>query len=113
MKEVSHISVDELKAMAKRSHHDYVKAVVDERRGVMVVDMRFHNDAQPLLEAEGSSFLDLWGIRLHPAAFGSDDFVEFDSMLNIKPERANETTGVEDVAVRTRIREIVDGIVEA
>ncbi len=107
------VSVGELAAMAKRAHHNYVKAVVDEKRGVMVVDMRFHNDAQPLLESEGSDFLDIWGIRLHPAAFGTGEFVEFDSMLNIKPERANETTGVEDAGRRERIRQIVDGIVVA
>ena len=111
MKQVSSITVAELKDMAAARGHDYVKAVVDEKRPDMVVDMHFHNDAQPLLEGEGSDFLNIWGIRLHPDAFGTDDFVEFDSMLNIKPERGNETTGIEDAATRERIREIVDGVV--
>ena len=113
MKQVQSISVAELESMERRSGRDYVKAVVDPRRKVMVVDMRFHNDAQPMLEEEGSDFLDIWGIRLHPEAYGTDDFVEFDSMLNIKPERDNQTTSVEDPATRQAIIDVVDGIVKA
>jgi hypothetical protein len=40
------------------------------------------------------------------------DFVEFDSMINVRPSQGNRSRGVEDEALRTRIRAIVDGLVE-
>jgi hypothetical protein len=89
---------------------DLVKAVVDIRREVMAVDAELHSDEEAFLLGAGSSQEDLWGINLYPAQPGND-FVEFDSMINLRPSRGNRSRGIEDAAIRERILVIVGSIV--
>ena len=104
------INLAELRRMAKDMFGDLVKAVVDVARDVMVVDAELHADEEALLIAHGSDQTDLWGINLYPALEG-DDSVEFDSMINLRPSRGNRSRGVEDPALRERIRRIVNSLV--
>ncbi len=104
------VSVSELKVMAEAMFGDFVKAVVDIRREVMVVDAELHSDQEALLLGRESSQSDLWGINLYPELTG-EDFVEFDSMINLRPSQGNRSRGIQDPVVRDRILEIVDGLV--
>jgi hypothetical protein len=104
------ITVDELSKMAEDMFGDLVKAVVDIVRGMMVVDAELHSDEEALLIANGSDQNDLWGINLYPGLEG-DDFVEFDSMINLRPSRGNRSRGVEDPAIREHILRIVNDLV--
>lgn len=49
----------------------------------------------------------LWGINLYPEA-DDEDFLEFDSLINIRPSQGNRSRGVEDEEIREKIRRIVD-----
>jgi Protein of unknown function (DUF5674) len=69
-----------------------------------------HSDEEALLIAHGSDQTELWGINLYPGLEG-DDFVEFDSMINLRPSRGNRGRGVEDPAMREHIRRIVHTLV--
>jgi len=60
-----------------------------------------------LLLEQGSAQEDLWGINLWPENFGTEEFVEFDSMINIRPAQNNRSRSVEDPAIRQLIYEIV------
>lgn len=40
-----------------------------------------------------------------------DDFVEFDSMINIRPAQGNRSRGVDDLEIRRKIVAIVDRVV--
>jgi hypothetical protein len=104
------IKLDELAKMADDMFGDLVKAVVDVARNVMVVDAELHSDEEALLIAHGSDQTDLWGINLYPGLEG-DDFVEFDSMINLRPSRSNRSRGVEDPAIRQQILRIVNDLV--
>jgi hypothetical protein len=104
------IKLDELAKMAEDMFGDLVKAAVDIARGMMVVDAELHADEEALLIAQGSDQTDLWGINLYPGLEG-DDFVEFDAMINLRPSRGNRSRGVEDPAIRERIRRIVNDLV--
>lgn len=73
--------------------------------------MEMHADGEAHLLENGSQQNDLWGINLHPDKFGSDDFIEFDSMINIRPRQKNPSRDVLDENVRKQIREIVAGVV--
>jgi hypothetical protein len=97
--------------MAAEGFGDLVKAVVDTERGVMVVDADLHADQEAHLLDEGSQQADLWGINLYPD-LPDADFVEFDSMINVRPLQGNRSRGVEDEALRLRIRSLVDTLVE-
>jgi len=104
------ITLDALKDMAKNMFGDMVKAVVDVSTGRMVVDAELHADEEALLIEKGSSQDELWGINLYPELEG-DDFVEYDSMINLRPSQGNDSRGVKDPALRMRLRQIVDGLV--
>ena len=52
----------------------------------------------------------LWGINFHPDKTG-EDFIEFDSMMNLKPGLGNKSRYVEDEKIRERIIEIVNNII--
>lgn len=101
---------DELTKMAEDMFGEFVKAVVDISRSVMAVDAELHADEEALLIAQGSDPHDLWGINLYPALEG-DDFIEFDSMINLRPSLGNRSRGVDDAAIRERIRRIVNSLV--
>lgn len=107
------VTAGELSEMAGKMFGGMVKAVVDVKREIMAVDAEMHADEeQELLEA-GSKQADLWGINLHPAFFATDDFVEFDSMINIRPVQENLSRGVEDELLRAKIVRVVGDLVRA
>ncbi len=105
------ITREELRALAHEQYGDLIKAVVDVAQGIMGVGGELHIDIQSLLiEQAGSRGDTTWGINLYLDKTG-DDFVEFDSMVNLKPLIGNRTRGVEDDAVRAAIRDIVARLV--
>lgn len=107
MKQVEKISISELQKMAERMFGNLVKAVVDIEERILVIDAEMHADQEHFLLKNGSKQENLWGINLYPTKFGSDDFVEFDSMINLRPSQNNRSRGVEDKKIRTKIIEIV------
>ncbi|HVU59285.1 MAG TPA: DUF5674 family protein [Candidatus Saccharimonadales bacterium] len=111
MKEITSIALDELKEMAAKTYGGLVKADVDVAKGIVLIDMELHADGEAQLLESGSKQSDLWGITLYPDKFGTDDFIEFDSMINLRPSQGNRSRDVEDEAVRAKIRRLVGGAV--
>lgn len=105
------ISIDELKKMAQKMYNNIVKAVVDIEQGLMIIDAGLHADQEEALLESGSMQENLWGINLHPTKFGLDDFIEFDSMINIRPSQGNFDRGVGDPATQEKIINIVNHLV--
>ena len=52
----------------------------------------------------------LWGINLYPEMEG-EDFIEFDSLINIRPYQGNRSRDVQDPVVRKRIVEVVNTLI--
>lgn len=111
MKQIKKISMAELRAMAERMYGTIVKADVDVAKGIVVIDMEMHADGEAYMLENGSNQADLWGITLHPDKFGTDDFIEFDSMINLRPSQKNPSRDVLDPKVRKQIRAIVEELV--
>jgi hypothetical protein len=111
MKQVDKISIKELQEMADKMYGTLVKADVDVAKKIVIIDMEMHADGEAELLENGSQQNDLWGINLHPDKFGTDDFIEFDSMINIRPRQQNPSRDVLDEKVRTSIREIIGEVV--
>lgn len=107
----SAIPIAEVARMAGGRFGNLVKAVVDVRRGIMVVDAEMHADEEALLIDGGSQQANLWGINLYPAQFGTPDFIEFDTMINVRPRQGNRSRDVKDAATRQAIITIVDRLV--
>lgn len=100
-----------MQTLAELQFGDLVKAVVDVERRVMAVGGAMHADEEALLLEHGSQQEHLWGINLYPARFGSDDWLEFDSVINIRPAQSNTSRSVDDGALRDVIRQIVASLV--
>lgn len=107
MKKVDKISINELSEMAQIMYGNLVKAVVDIKNKELVVDVEMHVDGEAFLLENGSNQGDLWGINLYPGNFGANDFVEFDSMINIRPRQNNMSRGVDDKNIQSQIISIV------
>ncbi|HUC95699.1 MAG TPA: DUF5674 family protein [Candidatus Saccharimonadia bacterium] len=101
------IKVDELTDMARKMYGNLVKAVVDLENNSLVVDAEMHADEEEHLLERGSKQSDLWGINLYPAKFGTDEFIEFDSMINIRPRQQNMSRDVEDEDIKQLIITLV------
>lgn len=104
------ITIAELVALAEKMFGNLVKAVVDVQKEIMAVDAELHVDLETRLLANGSKQENLWGINLYPEMSGQD-FIEFDSMINLKPAQGNRTRGVESPEIQEKIRQIVNKIV--
>lgn len=100
------ISLSDLKAIAKHSFGDLVKAVVDVRQGLIVIDASLHADEEAFLLEHGSDQADLWGINIYPDLPG-EDMIEFDSMINLRPSYGNMSRSVDDEEIRRKIEAIV------
>lgn len=100
-----------LVAIAEEQFGDMVKAVVDVGRGVMAIGGELHSDEEAALLDDGSRQQDLWGINLYPSESG-EGWIEYDSMINVRPSQGNRSRDVEDQTLRNRIRHLVDSLVE-
>lgn len=100
----------ELRAIAAQQFGDMVKAVVDVNRGIMALGGELHADEETLLLEDGSHQENLWGVNLYldrPAS----EWIEFDSMINIRPAQGNRSRFVEQAEIRTAILTIIDRLV--
>lgn len=105
------ITRKELEALAHEQYGDIIKVVVDVAQGIMGVGGELHVDIQSiLLEGEHSKSADTWGINLYLDKTG-DDFIEFDSMINLKPNLGNRTRNVENLEIQEKIRHIINVLV--
>ena len=106
------IKIAELQEMSKKMFGSFVKAIVDTEQEIMAVDAPMHSDLfELLMEKENSQPINLWGINFYPEKQG-DDFIEFDSMMNLKPALGNKTRGVENEATRNKIIAITNKLVQ-
>lgn len=83
-----------------------VKAVVDIEKKIVAIDAEMHADLEQLLLESNSEQKNLWGINFYPEMTG-EDFVEFDSMINVRPSQKNRSRGVDDPEIRKKIIEVV------
>ena len=104
------IARSELQKMAETSFGDMIKVVVDVRREIVAIGGELHADEEAALIEDGSRQEDLWGINLYPER-PDDEWLEFDSMINVRPSQGNRSRGVDDLRLREQIRSIVYSVI--
>ena len=104
------IDLMEIKEMAVNSFGNLVKVVVDIEQEIIAVDGELHSDEEALLLEKGAFQDNLWGINLYPEMIG-DDFIEFDSMINLRPIQGNHSRGIDDPQIRQKIKKIIDKLI--
>jgi hypothetical protein len=99
-----------LKEIAEKRFGDMVKGVVDIEKGIMALGAELHADEEAFLLEKGSEQRNLWGINLY-IELSMPDFLEYDSMINIRPSQNNRSRGVENPTIRQQIELIVRKLV--
>ena len=100
------ISRAELKEYAANTFGDMIKCVADVDKGLLAIDADLHADLERMLLENGSGQASLWGFNLYPDEMG-EDFIEFDSLINIRSWQGNPSRDVMDQEVREKIVKIV------
>jgi len=100
-----------LKKITENNFGDFVKAVVDIEKEIMVIDAELHADEEALPLEKGSKQADLWGINLYPE-IKNDDWIEFDSMINIRPASGNLSRSIDNSKIRKKIIKIVNNLIK-
>ena len=108
--EAQPVSLEHVRHLAQGRFGDMVKGVVDLRRRILLLDADLHADQEAELLADGSAQTDLWGINLYPDQLESD-WVEFDSMINLRPSFGNRSRGVDDPETRRAIAALIARLV--
>jgi hypothetical protein len=106
------ITREGLKKIAEQKFGDLVKAAVDIEQGIMAVGGELHIDEELLLiDKEGSIARNIWGINIYPEEVGNS-FVEFDSMINLKPNEGNRSRDIDNPEIKKKVTEIVKKLVK-
>lgn len=100
-----------LRDMAGVQFGDMVKAVVDVSAGIMAIGGELQSDGEAILLDAGSRQSNLWGINLYPEK-PYEEWIEFDSMINVRPSQGNRSRFVESGEIREAIMQIVQRLVE-
>ena len=101
------ISRSTLKDYAANTFGDMIKCVADVDEELLAIDADLHADLERLLLENGSQQTSLWGFNLYPDETG-DDFIEYDSLINIRSWQGNPSRDVLDQKVKDKIASIVD-----
>ena len=102
------ITRQELKELAQNTFGDMIKGVADVKRHILAIDAELHADLERLLLEEGSAQEDLWGFNLWVEEEEGEDFIEFDSLINIRSWQGNPSRDVSNPEVREAIKSIVE-----
>ena len=104
------IDIAEVRELARRGFGDMVKASVDIGRAIMAIGGELHADEEALLLDDGGRQPEIWGINLYPDE-PDDAWIEFDSMINVRPAQGNRSRGIDDEATRREIRRVLEALV--
>ena len=104
-------SKEELKASAHGTFASLVKAVVDIEQEIMAMGGELHADEEAVLIENGSKNNNLWGINIH---FNEPEskWIEFDSMINLKPSLGNRNRSVDNIEIQEKIKKIVSRLIK-
>jgi hypothetical protein len=98
------------------THHNHffktmIKAVVDVKQSLIAIDAELHADLETLLLSErASDQADLWGFNLFLDKT-KDQWIEFTSLINIRPSTDNPSMEVQKPELRKTIRTIVEKLI--
>jgi len=105
------VTENSLPDMARQQFGDMVKAVVDVEQEIMAIGGELHSDEEAMLLEQGSLQGNLWGINLYPDK-SLKEWIEFDSMINVRPSGGNRSRSVERPEIRDVVTRIVHELVE-
>lgn len=100
------INMEEVKELAKGWYGTMIKGAVDIDLGRVALGGDYHIEDSEVLTSSGSKFENIWGfnIRFEEKENG---ILEFDSMVNIKPNLGNRYKSINNEEVVKKATEII------
>lgn len=101
------VSLAELEEISKEYYAPMIKGVVDIEREVVAFGGEYHIDANQRLIEIGHEQKNIWGFNVildRPR----DQWIEYISLINIRPHANNFDMEVNDPEIRARMKEIVN-----
>lgn len=98
------IAFREIRMKYNQFFRTMVKAVVDIEKRLVALDAELHADLEQLLLDEGSRQENVWGINIY---FEGPVFIEYTSLINIRPAQGNKGMEVENPQTKKQIEDIV------
>jgi hypothetical protein len=102
------ISIKEIKEKHNHFFETMVKIVIDLEQNIIAIDSEMHADCEQLLLENRSKQSNLWGANIY---FEKANFVEFTSLINIRPSQNNKSMEVQDENLKQQIQQIVDKLI--
>lgn len=101
---------EKLVAHAQATYGDMVKVVVDVERKILAIGGELHADDEATLLADGSKQQHLWGANIYVEKTGTER-IEYSSLINIRPAQGNRDMEIQDEAVRSKVKAVIDALV--
>lgn len=106
------ISKEDLARITKENYGEMVKVDVDIKREILAVGGEWHSEGDELLNQDGSSGEDVWGVNFYPWN-SSGKRIMYNSLINIKPGIGHTEMEIRDEAIKSKIKEIVEKLLLA
>ncbi|MCX8009165.1 MAG: DUF5674 family protein [Patescibacteria group bacterium] len=100
------ISINALIQLAQELYGDMVKGVIDISKEIIIFGGEYHADGEAKLLELGSKQDDIWGFNLYPKS-SNDRWIEYTSLINIRPRHGNHSYEITNEQIRLRISKIL------
>lgn len=105
------MSIEEVKKLADFWYGTMIKGCVDVELGRVALGGDYHIESSELLTVSDSKFEDVWGFNIRFEE-NPDGVLEFDSMVNIKPNFGNRSRGINNEEISEKARTIIYKFIE-
>lgn len=99
---------EQIDQMTEQFGKNFIKLAVDVSREILAGGGELHADCEQALLEDDSRQADIWGADWYPET----KTVAFESLINIRPRQQNFSMEVQDMALRSRIEQIVRRLLE-
>ncbi len=100
------INITEVKKMADFWYGTMIKGTVDIEMERVALGGDYHIESSEILTNSGSKFEDVWGFNIRFEE-KPDGVLEFDSMVNIKPNFGNRSRNINNDEITKKATEII------
>ncbi len=108
---ISNITIEEIKEYENCSSPEgnkLAKVVIDIKSWDFVIWWVLHVDEEDMMIDEWYEQENLWWINLYSDNYNTPNFIEYDSMINIRPNQNNKSRYIEDENIRNTIENLIN-----
>ncbi len=102
------VTREQIEQMAEQFSANFIKLAVDVDREILAGGGELYADCEQALLEDNSQQINIWGADWH----SETKTVTFESIINIRPRQQNFSMEVQDPALRSKIEQIVRGLLE-